>query len=76
MEAGKDSSRTDDFQVDALKLDDDKADGLVPSADLALQHRYNVWAMMKQQMNNKNLQDLSETYQVANKIIANFASVS
>lgn len=45
MEAGKDSSRTDDYQG---QLDDDKADGLVPSADLALQHKYNVWAMMKQ----------------------------
>ena len=66
MEAGKDSLRTDD-QAD--RHDDDGKDQ-VPAADTALQHRYCVWAMMKQQMQ----QDAS--YSSANKIVANFATVS
>lgn len=72
MEAGKDSLRTDDHAVD--KLDDADNKEQVPAADQPLQHKYAVWAMMKQQMQQKGHQ--ADSYSAANKIVATFATVS
>jgi hypothetical protein len=72
MEAGKDSLRTDDqAQVDKHDGADDGKGEQVPSADCALQHKYSVWAMMKQQM-----QQQADSYSAALKVVASFATVS
>jgi len=66
MEAGKDSLSTDDQADRHDELDKEQ----IPPADSPLEHRYSVWAMMKQQMQ----QDAS--YSSANKIVASFGTVS
>ena len=74
MEAGKDSLRTDDqATVDKQDIDEDGKSEPVPAADFRLEHKYQVWALMKQQMHQKGQAD---SYSAANKVIASFATVS
>ena len=66
----------DQKQINSEETESSQLNASVPKLDPStpLEHKYTVWAMVKQQKQYAT-EDMSETYQSSNKQVANFSTV-